>query len=107
MLYLLILILINEWQMNENIYIAEITDLIMNLTGVINVIDVTMVNITGGAYSSMRSSQASGQSISTIGSTVISTEMIPINNEIISSSNCILELRFPNTDIQINTVINV
>ena len=98
---------INEWQMNENIYIAEITDLIMNLTGVINVIDVTMVNITGGAYSSMRSSQASGQSISTIGSTVISTEMIPINNEIISSSNCILELRFPNTDIQINTVINV
>ena len=98
---------INLWQMNENIYIAEITDLIMNLPGVINVIDVTMVNITGGAYSNMQSSQATGQSLSTIGSTVVSTEMIPINNEIISAANCILELRFPNTDIQINTVINV
>ena len=98
---------INLWQMNERLYIAEITDLIMNLPGVINVIDVTMVNITGGAYSSMMSSQATGQSTSNVGSTIVSTVMIPINNEIISAPNTILELRFPNIDIQINTVINV
>ena len=97
---------INSWQMNENIYLAEITDLIMNLPGVINVIDVTTVNITGGAYSSIRSSQATGTFTTTVGSSVVATEIIPINNEIISAPNTILELRFPNVDIQINTVIN-
>ena len=98
---------INSWQMNENIYIAEITDIIMSLPGVINVIDVVIVNIVGGGYSNISSSQATGQSTSTVGSSVVSTEMVPINNEIISSAKTILELRFPDVDIQISTVINV
>jgi len=97
---------INLWQMNEKLYIAEITDIIMNLPGVLNVIDVTITNITGGAYSNIRSSQAAGQSITTVGSNLTYTEMIPINNEILSGPNTILELRFPNQDITVNTVYN-
>ena len=97
---------INLWQMNQKLYIAIITDLIMNLPGVLNVIDVTITNITGGAYSNIRSSQATGQSTTNVGSNLVYTEMVPINNEILSSPNSILELRFPNQDITVNTVYN-
>ena len=97
---------INNWQMNESIYIAEITDLVMNLPGVINVIDVTMVNIVGGGYSNIKSSQATGSFVQTVGSNVVTTTIIPINNEVLSAPNTILELRYPNIDIQINTVIH-
>ena len=97
---------INLWQINQKIYIAVITDLIMNLPGVINVVDVTITNITGGGYSNIKSSQATGNFVQSVGSDIKYTDMIPINNEILSSPKTMLELRYPDKDIKINTVFN-
>lgn len=97
---------INLWQINQKIYIAIITDLIMSLPGVINVINVSISNIVGGGYSSIKSSQASGITTQNVGSDVRYIEMLPINNEILSSPKVILELRFPDNDIKVNTIFN-
>lgn len=96
---------INNWQIGQKIYIAKIVDLLVEIPGVINVIDVQFKNITGGNYSSINSSQANGQTITTPGSSVVTRQMTPINNEILSNDKTILELRFPDNDIAINTVI--
>ena len=91
--------------MNQKIYISKVIDLLVQIPGVVNVIDIKFLNITGGNYSSISSSQANGATILTPGSTTISKEMTPVNNEILSNEKTILELRFPNSDININTVL--
>ncbi len=96
---------INNWQINQRIYISKLVDLLVTIPGVINVIDIKFKNITGGNYSSISSSQANGATLITPGSTVISRQMTPINNEILSSEKTMLELRYPDNDIAINTVL--
>jgi hypothetical protein len=97
---------INLWQINQRLYIAKITDLVMNLPGVINVIDVKISNVIGGNYSSIQSSQADGEKTTVVGSDLTHIIMTPINNEILSGKNTILELRYPNQDITVSTVFN-
>jgi hypothetical protein len=96
---------IKNWDINQRIYISRITDLLVEIPGVVNVIDVTFTNITGGNYSSVISSQADGSATTLIGSPVITRQMTPINNEILSNPKAILELRYPDNDIKINTVL--
>lgn len=96
---------IKNWDINQRIYISRITDLLIEIPGVVNVIDVTFTNITGGNYSSVISSQANGAATINIGSPVVSRQMTPINNEILSNPKAILELRYPDNDIKINTVL--
>lgn len=96
---------IKNWDINQRIYISRITDLLVEIPGVVNVIDVNFTNITGGNYSSVISSQANGSATISIGSPVVSRQMTPINNEILSNPKAILELRYPDNDIKINTVL--
>ena len=79
--------------------------MLVTIPGVINVIDINFKNITGGNYSSISSSQANGATVITPGSSVISRKMTPINNEILSNEKTILELRYPDSDIAVNTVL--
>jgi hypothetical protein len=96
---------INNWQINQRIYISKLVDLLVEIPGVINVIDIKFKNITGGNYSSITSSQANGSTIITPGSNIVTRQMTPINNEILSSEKTILELRYPDNDIAVNTVL--
>jgi hypothetical protein len=96
---------INNWQINQRIYISKIVDLLVEIPGVINVIDIKFKNITGAGYSSITSNQADGATIITPGSTIVTKQMTPINNEILSNQKTILELRYPDSDISINTVL--
>lgn len=96
---------IKNWDINQRIYISRITDLLVEIPGVINVIDISFTNITGGNYSSVISSQADGAATILFGSPVVSRQMTPINNEILSNPKAILELRYPDNDIKVNTVL--
>jgi hypothetical protein len=48
---------IKKWQMGDNIYMAQLIENINNVGGVLNVIDVRVYNIHGGAYSLNQTTQ--------------------------------------------------
>ena len=42
---------VDNWEMNENIYISQITDQLREVPGVINVVDIRFFNMESGGYS--------------------------------------------------------
>lgn len=92
---------INKWQMNQNIYVSQITDLVRSVAGVINVIDVRFYNLEGGEYSSTIVSQASGLRELTPTTGVFRTEIEFIDNTIFSTPISMFEIRNPDTDIKV------
>lgn len=51
---------IEKWEMNQNIYVSQIVDVIRNVPGVINVVELRFYNMEGGGYSNTLISQATG-----------------------------------------------
>jgi|TARA_R110000851_G_scaffold85152_1_gene185283 hypothetical protein len=49
---------VEKWQMNENIYESQIVDLLQDVPGVINVIDIKFFNMQDGGYSGTLHPQA-------------------------------------------------
>jgi hypothetical protein len=94
---------INKWTFNQNIYISQISDLLRNVPGIINVVDIRAYNMEGGNYSSTLLPQAVGSRESIIGTSIYRTQIEYVDNAIFGSTVSMFEIKFPDNDIKIRT----
>jgi len=90
---------INKWEMNQNIYISQITDILREVPGVINVVDIRFFNMESGGYSSTLCSQATGnRTITNAGG--FRTQIEYIDNSIFGSPLAMWEIKNTSSDIR-------
>ena len=94
---------INKWTFNQNIYISQMVDLLRNIPGIINVVQIRAYNMEGGNYSSRTIPQAVGQRLGVIGTAIYRTEIELVDNTIFGQSTLMFEVKFPDVDITIRT----
>ena len=93
---------INKWNMNQNIYVSQIIDVLKNIAGVINVVDVRLYNMDGGNnYSNTLIAQANGQRELVQAPNIFRTQIGLLDNCVYSSPISLFEIRYPSTDIKI------
>lgn len=83
---------VNNYEMNQDIFLGRLQREILGANGVINVISIKVYNRVGGQYSNNVVSQAIN---TTTG------EIQIINNTIYSSADSMFEIRFPEKDIKV------
>ena len=84
---------INNYEMNEDIFLGRLEKQILDANGVINIIKIKVYNRAGGQYSNNVVSQA-----------IISAEtgeIEIINNTIYSTTDSMFEIKFPERDIKV------
>jgi hypothetical protein len=84
---------INNYEMNQDVFLGRLEKEILNANGVINVIDIKVYNKTGGLYSN-----------NVISQNILDTttgEIQIINNTIYSTEDSMYEVRFPEKDIRV------
>lgn len=91
---------INKWNMNQNIYISQIVDMLKNIAGVINVVDVRLYNMDGGNYSSTLIAQANGQRELVQAPNIFRTGINFLDNTVYSTPVSMFEIRNPGADIR-------
>ena len=84
---------INNYEMNQDIFLGKLQRQILEANGVINVIKITVYNKVGGLYSNNVISQAI--------SNTSTGEITIINNTIHSTEDSMFEIKFPNKDIKV------
>lgn len=84
---------INNYEMNQDIFLGKLQRQILDANGVINVISITVYNKVGGQYSNNTISQAI--------SNTSTGEITIINNTIHSTSDSMFEVKYPEKDIKI------
>ena len=92
---------ITKKQMNENIYISQITDIIREVPGVVNVVDIRFYNMEGGGYSDSVISQATIEKQSVPGTGGFITQIEYIDNTIFGTPLSMFEIKYPQKDIKI------
>jgi hypothetical protein len=94
---------IDNWFMNDVIYISEISDILLSVPGVQNVVDLSFVNKIGDGYSNdiiSKQYYKGGASNSTLFVNNGEISIMPINNSIHSSPTSIFEIKYPNVDLK-------
>jgi len=91
---------IDNWQMNQHIYVSQLTDILREVPGVINVVDIRFYNLETGPYSSTLCSQAIGDRTEDVDLGVYKTQIVYIDNTIYSTPLSMFEVRFPEKDIK-------
>lgn len=88
---------IENWQMADTIYISQVVDILREVQGVINVVDVTFLNKYGGNYSNdiLGAALLEGKIARDTGMNRIK----PVNNAIKCSVTSMFEVKYPNVDI--------
>lgn len=94
---------VDKWQMNQNIYVSQLTDFLRDIPGVINVVDVRFFNMEGGNYSSTVHSQANFNRTQDPNTGVFRTQFEFIDNAIFGNPISMFEIRLPNRDILCRT----
>ena len=96
---------INKWQMNETIYVSQISDLLSEIPGVVNVVDIRFYNAQNGAnmYSNYLCQQADLVNGESLGGGAYRYPIQLIDNAIFSTEISMFEIRFPEKDIRIRT----
>jgi len=92
---------INNWEMNQNIYISQIVDELRETPGVINVVDVRFYNRERGLYSNTLSAQAIGPRTGDPNTGSYTTQIEYIDNAIIGTPLSMFEIKYPEKDIKI------
>jgi hypothetical protein len=90
---------LDKWQFNQHIYVSQLVDILREVPGIINVVDIRIYNLEGGDYSTVLTSQATGQRTSILNTGVFRTQMEYINNAIFSTPISMFEVKFPEKDI--------
>lgn len=85
---------INNHKMNEDIFIGDLQNKILEVNGVINIITIRAYNKIGGQYSTNVISQDILSDVT--------GEIRLINNTIYSTEDSMFEIRFPGKDIKVN-----
>jgi len=89
---------VEKWEMNENIYISQITDKLRDVPGVINVVDIRFYNMESGGYSNTVHFQATGPRF-LLNSGGYRTQIEYVDNTIFGTPLSMFEVRNPSTDI--------
>lgn len=92
---------VDDWQMNQHIYVSQLTDILREVSGVINVVDIRFYNLEGGVYSSVLCSQATGQRTQEVDTGVYKTQIEFIDNAIYSTPLSMYEIRYPEKDVKV------
>lgn len=92
---------INKWTFNQNIYVSQIVDILRGIAGIINVVDIRFYNMEGGNYSNVIISQAVGDRLPIVGTSVYRTQIEYVDNTIFSTSVSMWEIKYPDKDIMI------
>ena len=92
---------IDNWQMNQHIYVAQLTEMLREIPGVINVVDIRFYNLEGGLYSMILSSQAIGNKTYDNNTGTYRTQIDYIDNAIYSTPLSMFELRYPDKNIKV------
>jgi len=97
---------ISNWYMNDIIYISNISDMLKDIPGVLNVVDIKFTNKFGGDYSnfilpSINKELSDYSTNMTISNNV---EIVPTNNQIHSSPTSMFEIKYPTLDIKGRTI---
>lgn len=104
---------VNKWDLNQPIFISQIIDILRDVPGVINVVDVVAYNVDGGSYSRTLISQANGPT-EFLGSSVTNssnpedsgvrkTLIQYVDNTIYSTPLSMFEIKFPDIDLKVRT----
>ena len=84
---------VNNYEMDENIFLGRLQRQILEANGVINVISIKVYNKVGGNYSNNVVSQEI--------SNTTTGEIKIINNTIYSTENGMFEIKYPEKDIRV------
>lgn len=94
---------VEKWQMNQNIYVSQLTDFLRDIPGVINVVDIRFFNMEGGGYSQTRHTQATFNRTQDPATGAFRTQIAYIDNAIIGTPISMFEIKVPERDIQIRS----
>ena len=83
---------VNNYEMNQDIFLGRLQRQILEANGVINVISIKVYNKVGGLYSSNTISQAVYPN---------TNEIVVINNTIHSTEDSMFEIKYPEKDIRV------
>lgn len=99
---------VDNWDLGQHIYISQLTDVLREIPGVINVTQIRAYNLDGGLYSNTIISQADGDTefLSAVDATNPSTgtrrtRISFVNNAIYSTPLSMFEVRYPNRDLRV------
>ena len=94
---------VEQWEMNQNIYVSQIVDILREIAGVINVVDIKLYNMQGGGYSNTLHPQAGSntQLIPETGGYV--TEIDLLDNSVIGLPLAMFEIKDVAKDVKIRT----
>lgn len=90
---------IEKWEMNQNIYVSQIVDIIREVPGVINVVDIRFYNMEAGGYSSTLIAQATGNRNIIPATGGYRTQIDYIDNTIFGTPLSMFEIKYPDKDI--------
>jgi len=92
---------VERWQMNQHIYVSQLVDVLREVPGVINVVNIEFYNLEGGGYSSTLISQALGDRKQIPETGGFRTKIELMDNTIFSTPISMVEIRNPARDIKI------
>jgi hypothetical protein len=84
---------VNDYEMNQDVFLGKLQRQILEANGVINVISITVYNKVGGQYSNNVISQAF--------TNTTTGEIQIINNTIYSTEDSMFEIKYPEKDIKV------
>jgi hypothetical protein len=89
-------------QMNQPIYVSQVSELLRSQPGVVNVIELEFYNKVGGDYSSDVIPSADIHNLTDVGrlATLGEVAILPVNNMIASSPTTMFEIKYPQVDIR-------
>jgi hypothetical protein len=94
---------IEKWQMNQNIYVSHITDILREVPGIINVVDVRFFNMEGGQYSNTLHQQANFNRTQDPNTGTFRTQFSYVDNTIFGTPISMFEVKFPERDLKVRT----
>lgn len=92
---------VERWQMNQHLYVSQMVDVLREVPGVINVVNIDFYNLEGGGYSSTLIGQAVGDRVQVPETGGFRTKIELVDNAIYSTPLTLFECRSPNKDIKI------
>jgi hypothetical protein len=94
---------VEKWQMNQNIFISQLTDFLRDIPGIINVVDIRFFNMEGGDYSNTRHSQADFNRTQDPSTGAFRTQFSFVDYAIFGTPISMFEIRTPQRDILVRT----
>ena len=96
---------IDNWQMNQPIFISNVSTALQEIDGVINVVDLKFINVfgtdteTNRVYAAPETGRYFNINVTPLNSQNNKFLMIPVNNIILAHNDLIFEVKYPESDI--------